>query len=100
MTSAMNVDLDNPGRSGVWVEGIALTDGKSVHLATWKPEPVVCAQWCLPSRRQQAGSFESESEASAGAISEKLNRTSNRDARRRRTFSYSSVVPIPFCCSA
>jgi hypothetical protein len=83
----MSVDLESPGRPGVWVEGIALTDGKSVHLAAWKPEPVVCVQWCLPSRRQHAGSFESVSEATrAGAISEKLNRTTSSDARMRCTF--------------
>lgn len=101
MTSAMSVDLDNPGKPAVWLGAMAVIDGKSAHLAAWKPEPVVWVQWCLPSRRQHAGSFESVSEASsAGAISEKLNRTSSRDARTRRTFSYSSVVPIPFCCSA
>jgi hypothetical protein len=101
MTSAMSVDLDNPGSPAVWLTGIAPMDGKSVHLAAWKPEPGVCVQWCLPSRRQHAGSFESVSEATrAGAISEKLNRTTSSDARMRLTFFYSSVAPIPFCCSA
>jgi hypothetical protein len=87
MTSATSVDLDNPGKPAVWLGGIALIDGNAVHLAAWKPEPAACVQWCLPSRRQHAGSFDSVSEARlAGAISEKLNRTSSSDARMRRTF--------------
>ena len=44
------------------------------------------AQWCLPLRRQQAGSAESESELNAGAISEKLMITSSKlDKVRRKT---------------
>jgi len=101
VTSATTVDLDNPGRPTVWLGGIALINGKAGHLAAWKPEPVERPQWCFPSRRQHAGSFESVSEAArAGAISEKLNRTSSRDARTRRTFYYSNVAPIPFGDSA
>jgi hypothetical protein len=101
MTSAIDVDLDNPGRPGVWLEGIVLTDGKAPHLAALKPEPDASVQWCLPLRRQHAGSFEFASEAnSAGAISEKLNRTSSSDARMRRTVEDSNIVPIPFCHSA
>lgn len=99
--SATREDRDNSGNPAVWFEGMALIDGNAAHRAAWKPEPVVCVQRCLPSRRQQAGSLEFVSEAnSAGAISEKLNRTSSRDARIRRTCFYSSVVAIPFCCSA
>jgi hypothetical protein len=41
-------------------------------------------QWCFPSRRQQAGRFESGSEANAGTIGEKPNNASSRMAVMRR----------------
>jgi len=61
------------------------------HLAfAWKlaPElksspPIDFEQWCLPSRRQQAGRFASRSELKAGINSEKLKTASNRMAERR-----------------
>src|SRR5262245_58396466 len=48
------------------------------------------AQWCLPPRRQQAGSVESESTNTSGPISEKLKKVRSRIAQARCTdLSYS-----------
>jgi hypothetical protein len=41
-------------------------------------------QWCLPSRRQQAGRSEPEEVMSGSAISGKLKRASNKAATARR----------------
>jgi hypothetical protein len=46
--------------------------------------PTAIMQWCLPSRRQHAGRLESCSDANTGLSSEKLKRTSNRMAEKRR----------------
>jgi hypothetical protein len=48
------------------------------------PPPVDDEQWCLPSRRQQAGRLSSEIEPKAGLNSEKLKSASNRMAETRR----------------
>jgi hypothetical protein len=46
-------------------------------------------QWCLPSRRQHAGRFESESVDTAGLISETLKKARSKLAQsRRKRLSY------------
>jgi hypothetical protein len=74
--------------------GMARMLGKLGHApgCTEGPEDEVvwsaAAQRCLPLRRQQAGRFDSGSDANtAGPISEKLNKASNRIADVRRTMS-------------
>jgi hypothetical protein len=73
------------------------TIGKySGHLAcASKPRPdfsvalsAGIAQWCLPSRRQQAARLDSEDELKALLNSEELKSASNRMAERRRKRSY------------
>jgi hypothetical protein len=61
----------------------------------WNPAPdfesrpaADIEQWCLPSRRQQAGRLASGSEAKAGINSERLKRASNTMAVERRKQSY------------
>ncbi len=49
-------------------------------------------QWCVPARRQHAGSVDSESEANAaGPMSEIQNKPNSSSARIRRTPEYNSV---------
>ena len=72
--------------------GTSFAVGKEGHLEACKARPdqesdaATITQWCLPSRRQQAGSFEPGSEAdSDGLISERLKITNSSVADRRRT---------------
>src|SRR5579863_9048098 len=52
------------------------------------------AQRCSPSRRQQAGRFESSSARSAGAISEKPNTASSKPAMILRTTALCALVKV------
>ena len=72
--------------------GRPLADGYAAHRAGCRavPDPDSVLpfereQWWVPFRRQQAGNEDSASEAdTAGAISEKLNRSVSRLAQTRR----------------
>src|SRR5579875_2214542 len=78
------------------VVGTTLAAGKNGHRACCNEAPVVepagillMPQWCFPARRQQGGTFDSESDvAIAGAISQKLKTTSKSKAGARRTVSW------------
>ena len=69
--------------------------GKYGHLPLdWNASPDVApevdakAQRRFPARRQQAGRFESGSEANAGLIASRPNSAINKTARKRRTLAY------------
>ena len=59
-----------------------------MHLAAAAEGPEdelpVVLQWCLPSSRQHARSFDAVFEVTAGAISEKLKTATSSDAKKRR----------------
>jgi hypothetical protein len=77
-------------RAAIQLPGKRTKPGYIGHLAfAWKPAPdsspfIGVEQWCLPSRRQQAGRFAFRSEPKAGPNSEMLKRASNRMAEKRR----------------
>jgi len=78
------------GRPTVGLMKIPCVPGKNGHRLSRKLGPEsdgmeAIAQWCFPSRRQHAGSFDSVPEkVSAGLISAKLKRAINRAAGARR----------------